>query len=143
MPRRFLTAEDVRRSQAAEIVIDAETLVTPQTLEAAQAANVRIRTATGPYKEPAPDRSPDSERAMRTLPHLPEPNEEPTAGSSVIVTAVGKNRPGVLAEITAAIGEGGANIHDISQRIIAGFFHLIVVVELSPSTNFSEMKTRL
>jgi ACT domain-containing protein len=143
MPRRFLTADDVRRANGREIVVDAETLVTPQALEAAQAAGVAIRTMSGPYKEPAPDRGPDSERAMRTLPHLPEPSEEPSAGTSIIVTAVGKNRPGVLAEITAAIGQNGASVHDISQRVIEGFFHLILIVETTPGTTFGDLKQRL
>jgi len=43
------------------------------------------------------------------------------------VTAVGKNRPFVLAEITTKIGELNGDILDISQRIISGYFSTIFV----------------
>jgi len=36
MARKFLTAEDVRHAGASEIVVDAETIVTPQALAAAR-----------------------------------------------------------------------------------------------------------
>jgi ACT domain-containing protein len=143
MAARFLTAEDVRRAGAGEIVVEEGTVVTPQALETAQAAGVVIRTASGPYREPPPDRGPDSERAARSLPHLPEPVEDTASGASVVITAVGKNRPGVLAELTSEVGKAGASVHDISQRVIEGYFHLILVVELTPGTNFGDLKQHL
>jgi ACT domain-containing protein len=143
MARKFLTAEDVRQSGSGEIVIDEETIVTPQALEAARVASVVIRTAQGAYAEPTPDRGPDADRAMRSLPHLPEPDEEDTAGAGVIITAVGKNRAGVLAELTGALAQAGVSVHDISQRVIEGYFHLILVVELEPGGSFGPIKQRL
>lgn len=143
MARRFLTAEDVRRAGAAEIVVDESTLVTPQALEAAEQAGIRIRTASGSYREPAPDRGPDAERTRQTLPHLPEPEDQPELSSSAIVTAVGKNRPGVLAAITARIAEQGGNVHDVSQKVLEGYFHMILTVELSDPTRFGPFKEAL
>ena len=56
MARRFLTAEDVRRAGSGEIVVDADTVVTPHALEAAGAAGITIRTAEGgAWSEPEPD----------------------------------------------------------------------------------------
>ena len=144
MPRRFLTAEDVRRAAGPEIVVDESTVVTPHAIEAARAAGVTIKTASGPWREPEPDRGPDSggDAAAHRPPHLPEPpadTESPTA----VVTAVGKNRAGVLAELTAAIAELGGNIHDVTQRIVADYFHIVLVVELAGSGNFPDLKTKL
>jgi ACT domain-containing protein len=48
---------------------------------------------------------------------------------SVIVTVVGRNRPGVLAEVTGAIAEVGANVLDIHQKMVSEFFNLILLVD--------------
>jgi ACT domain-containing protein len=145
VPRRFLTAEDVRRLAATtrEIVLDEDTLATPQALEAAAGLAIVVRSGpSAAYREPVPDRGPDAERAMRSLPKLPEPkDEEPLTG--VVITAVGKNRPGVLAEITATLAQTGGNIHDISQKMIEGYFHMVLSVELAPGTSFGPLKTAM
>ena len=142
MPRRFLTAEDVRRATGKEIVVDVMTVVTPQALETAQAAGVRIRTANGDYREPEPYRGPDAARSQVTLPHLPEPSSEFT-GTGFIVTAVGKNRPGVLAEITNSLLRWNAGVRDISQKMVEDYFHLVLMVELSDPSSFGELKSTL
>lgn len=142
MPRRFLTVEDLRRLQASgrEVVIDADTLLTPHAEAFAAEQGLTLRTQSGAaYVEPAPDRGPDAERAKSSLPNLPEPiDDEPR--TSVVVTAVGKNRPGVLAEITTALAQSEASVHDISQRMIEGYFHMVLTVELTGGANFAQMK---
>jgi ACT domain-containing protein len=146
MPRRFLTVEDLRRlcegGGAREIVVDEQTIVTPQAMEEAQRIGVAIRSgAGGQYVEPAPDRGPDAEVAQRALPHLPEPVDESLGvGHGVVVTAVGKNRPGVLAEITSTLAKMDANVLDISQKMIEGYFHMVLTVELPPGVSFGEVK---
>lgn len=146
MTRRFLTAEDVRRLGGPVIQVDEETVVTPQALDAASAAGITIQTggagAPRPYTPPAPDRGPDAGRAMETLAHLPEPHSE-FAGTGVIVTVIGKNRPGLLAEITAYLAGHGCNIHKVSQEIVDGFFHLILSVEMPQEGQFAELKSGL
>jgi ACT domain-containing protein len=140
--RRYLTADDVRRLAAAggPIVVDAETLATPHALSVAEELGVRIVTgAGGAYADPAPDRGPDAERARRSLPNLPEPADDDPV-TSVVITAVGRNRPGVLAEITAALAQGGGSVHDISQKMIEGYFHMVLTVELPPGAKFGELK---
>jgi ACT domain-containing protein len=149
MSHRWLTAEDVRRASSSqsggELVVDAGTVVTPQAMEVAEALGLTIRTSDGNYTEPAPDRGPDAVRASHTLSNLPEPGSgdlESTANGAV-VTVVGRNRAGVLAEITRVLSEAGCNVHDISQRIIADYFHLILTVEFPPAGNFGELKQTL
>ena len=146
MSRLFLTVEDLNRAGGKDVWVDEGTVVTPQAQEAARAAGIAIRTPSGVWSEPMPDRGPDAERAARQLPNLPEPTAATGDGSTptgFVVTAVGKNRPGVLAEITAALGEGQAGIRDISQRMVEGYFHLILTVETPGGMPFDELKARL
>lgn len=145
MAQRYLTSEDVRRAREGVIVVDEATLVTPQAFEAARELGVEIRTGSGAYAPPPPDRGPDAEKALRTLPHLPEPpgDADIDAATSLVVTAVGRNRAGVLAEITAALAKSGASVHDISQKMVEGFFHLVLIVEVPPGAAFDDMKRDL
>ena len=59
------------------------------------------------------------------------------------MTAVGRNRRGVLAELTAELSAAGANVHDVSQKVIEGFFHLILVCELEAGVGFAELQRRV
>lgn len=141
MPKRFLTAEDVRRAGSArELAIDADTLVTPQALEAARAAGIELKSGGGAWSEPAPDRGPDAARAQRSLPHLPEPSDPMTNATGVVVSALGRNRPGVLMEITSALGQAGANVLNLSQSVADGYFQLILSVELPAGGAFADLK---
>jgi ACT domain-containing protein len=142
MSRRFLTAEDVRRAGGGELVVDADTVVTPQAQEVARSLGVQIRTGAGAYAEPAPDRGPDAAREQERPHVIPEPESE-LQGTGVIVTAVGPNRPGVLAEITTVIGAHCASIRDISQKMVDPYFHLVLVCELDEEASFSRLKAAL
>ena len=142
MPRRFLTAEDVRRAGSGPLEVAPETVVTPHARQVAEELGVRLVTGSEDWAPSAPDRGPDAEGTRATLPHLPEPEGDDESGS-VIVTAVGRNRPGVLAEITGVLSESGASIADVSQRMIEGFFHMVLVVNLTPDCNFADLKEKL
>jgi ACT domain-containing protein len=48
---------------------------------------------------------------------------------TIIVSCVGVNRPGVLSEVTSAIGLLNGDIQDVSQRITGGWFNAILVVD--------------
>ena len=146
MTRRFLTAEDVRRlmqSGGGELLVDANTVVTPQALEVAQAAGITINSGGKAWTPPQPDRGPDAERAMKTLSTLPEPMGGKMDGTGVIVTVVGKNRPGVLAEITAHLAAANCSINKVSQEIVEGFFHLILTIDLNGTSSFESLKADL
>lgn len=143
MSRRFLTSEDVRRVEGREIRVDAETVVTPQALEEAERRGIAVVDASGPWREPPPDRGPDAARAQGSLPNLPEPAAEEGTPTGVVVTAVGSNRPGILAEVTAALDGVQANVLDVSQRVTGQYFQLILVVELASTGNFADLKNCL
>lgn len=143
MAKRFLTAEDVHRAQTAEIVVDPETVVTPQAQAAADARGIVIRTPDGPWVEPTPDRGPEARYATRALPHLPEPSAGPGDEAGFVVTVVGRDRAGILAEVTSALSSFGCNVQDISQKTVEGYFHLILTVTLPARVSFGDAKAGL
>jgi len=144
MSRRFITALDVRRSTEREILVDENTIVTPQALDVARSMGIVVRSASGAYTEPEPDRGPDAALAPNHLPHLPEPiDPQAEGGTGVVVTVVGRNRPGVLAEITARIAELGLSIEDISQKTVDKYFHLVLLLNMPAGSDFGRLKTSL
>jgi ACT domain-containing protein len=144
MGKRFITVEDIQRAGRGPLVVDADTVVTPQAQLAAEAAGIVIQTSGGHvYSEPVPDRGPDAARSTDPIHRLPEPEGPMCQGTGVVVTVVGRNRPGILAEITVAIGEAGASVVDISQRTVDAFFHLVLTVELMGDSDFAGLKQRL
>jgi ACT domain-containing protein len=142
---RFLTSEDVRRASGRVIEIEEGTIVTAQAQDTARDAGIVIKTRSGSYSEPAPSRGPDAGQAQRSLPHLPEPPAEGELASftGVVITAAGRNRPGVLAEITAALANSKASVLDISQKVVEGYFHIVLMVELPPGSGFAQIKSTL
>ncbi|QVL35809.1 ACT domain-containing protein [Aminirod propionatiphilus] len=65
-------------------------------------------------------------------------------GTRAVITVVGQDRVGIIAGITAVLAEKGANILDISQTIVSGFFSMITVADISGCTvGFSELKETL
>ena len=62
----------------------------------------------------------------------------------IIITVVGHDRTGIIAKVTTLLYESGINILDISQTIVAGFFNMMVVADMSGSTlSFDEIDERL
>jgi len=66
------------------------------------------------------------------------------SSNEVIVTVVGRNRPGVLAEVTSAIASMNGNVMDINQKMLDEFFNLIMIVDLGTSkVPFEEFQKNL
>ena len=54
-----------------------------------------------------------------------------------VLTVLGKDRPGIIAEVTGALFRSGCNLEDISMTILEGEFAMIVVVCLSKKARTS------
>jgi ACT domain-containing protein len=69
----------------------------------------------------------------------------PGSRERAVITATGLNRPGVVAALTKVLAEGGADIADISQTIVAGYFTMIIVCDFDTSggTTFRAFKDRV
>lgn len=61
-----------------------------------------------------------------------------------IITVVGKDRPGIIAGITAALYAMNINILDLSQTIMDNYFTMTMLVDHEQATaSFDESKERL
>jgi ACT domain-containing protein len=153
MARRILTKQDVlAHASYGRIEVGPDDIVTPAALEAARRAAVEIVQGAGAPVLPgaalleAGTRAPGP--ALARLAAAARSSPPPGAGedgeNEVILTCVGRNRPGVLAEITARVAASHGNILNISQRIVENYFFAILVIDASGLvTDFNTFKTDL
>ena len=134
MSRRIITAEDVQRMEPGErlLVDDAVTLTAVARDLAGRRGVVVVEDADVADARPT---SGDDAAALPTPDAVARSVSGPVEGrpGRIIVTSVGVNRPGILSEVTAAIGRLGGDIQDVSQLIRGGYFHAILIVDISGS----------
>ncbi len=58
-------------------------------------------------------------------------NEE---GKRIIITVIGHDRVGIIAGIANILAEARINILDINQTILQGFFTMVMVADMTDST---------
>jgi ACT domain-containing protein len=64
--------------------------------------------------------------------------------SRVIVTVIGEDKVGIIANVSAVLAAAHANIIDISQTTMDEFFAMIMMADLEKATlPFDEIKRRL
>ena len=62
----------------------------------------------------------------------------------VIVTVIGEDKVGIIANVSTLLAEANANIVDISQTTLREFFTMIMLVDMEKATvPFDELKRRL
>ena len=49
----------------------------------------------------------------------------------VIITVVGKDAVGIIAKVCTYLADSQVNILDISQTIVAGYFNMMMIVDLN------------
>lgn len=57
----------------------------------------------------------------------------------LILTALGKDRPGIVAEVSKVLFEAGCNIEDSSMTILEGEFAMILVISLTDRLDLAEL----
>lgn len=61
-----------------------------------------------------------------------------------VVTVIGKDKIGIIANVTSVLAENNINILDISQTILQDYFTMIMIVDLEKmQTNFQDIKVKL
>lgn len=50
-----------------------------------------------------------------------------------IVTVIGRDKPGIIASVSALLAENIINIEDISQTVMQGFFTMVMLVNVDNS----------
>lgn len=62
----------------------------------------------------------------------------------VVISVLGADRKGIIANVTRILYEHDANILDISQTIISGLFSMILIADISSELcSFDSLKTSL
>src|SRR5687767_4021858 len=56
----------------------------------------------------------------------------------VAVTAVGADRPGIVAAVTKVLFDRGANIEDSRMAILGGHFAMVLIVETADATGLEQ-----
>ena len=51
-----------------------------------------------------------------------------------IITVVGRDTVGIIAQVCTHLAADGINILDISQTIVQGYFNMMMIVDMSQST---------
>lgn len=65
-------------------------------------------------------------------------------GTQVIVTVFGKNKAGVLADVSRCLADFNANVIDISQKILQDWFTMILIIDIEQLTSsFAALKKAL
>ncbi len=60
-----------------------------------------------------------------------------------IVTVIGKDKVGIIAKVSGAISEMGANVEDISQTVMQGYFAMMMMVEVKNEKDMSKIAKNL
>ena len=61
-----------------------------------------------------------------------------------IVTVIGKDRVGIIADVTALLAQYGVNVLDISQTVMQGYFTMMMATEVSAcNVPLGELVTRM
>lgn len=61
-----------------------------------------------------------------------------------IVTVLGKDRVGIIADVTALMAQYGVNVLDITQTVLQGYFTMIMLVDATAcSIPFGELAGKL
>lgn len=61
-----------------------------------------------------------------------------------IITVVGKDQVGIIAQVCQALAKTNINILDISQTILDGYFNMMMIVDMSSSKEqFADVSDQL
>ena len=61
-----------------------------------------------------------------------------------VVTVIGKDRTGIIYNVSKILAESNANIEDISQTVMQDFFNMIMLVDVTKMTcDFAQLKEEL
>ena len=62
----------------------------------------------------------------------------------IIVTVIGQDRTGIIAETSRVLADAGVNIVDISQTLLGEFFVMIMMADMTKATlSLDQLKSRL
>lgn len=126
-------------------IVEAELGHSEAALESVIAEEVRSQLGGGGASSNAPIDGPIESSVAQAVSsvlnakHLAEGNT-----AQAVITVAGENNAGIVAGVSAAIGQMGANIVDISQTVVGEYFTMILVVDIQElerkGTSFSDFR---
>lgn len=67
-----------------------------------------------------------------------------TSSNRVVITVLGKNRPGIVAGVTRVLSDANVDIRDITQSIIEDIFTMTLIADTSAaSLDFAQLQGTL
>lgn len=67
-----------------------------------------------------------------------------TSSNRIVITVLGKNRPGIVAGVTRVLSEANVDIRDITQSIIEDIFTMTLLADVAESTlDFTQLQEAL
>ena len=51
----------------------------------------------------------------------------------VVITVVGRDKVGIIAQVSAVLADNGVNILNINQNILDGYFNMVMIAEMDGS----------
>ena len=60
-----------------------------------------------------------------------------------IITVLGKDKVGIIAEVCTFLSARQVNILDISQTIVQGYFSMLMIVDMPERTDFAQIAGEL
>ena len=70
--------------------------------------------------------------------------EKSSAHTHIVIAVIGRDRPGIMAGVTAVLAQGGANILDVSQTIMSDLFSMVMLVDIMAiGGTFAQLKLDL
>ena len=66
------------------------------------------------------------------------------SSNRIVITVLGKNRPGIVAGVTRVLGDANVDIRDITQSIIEDIFTMTMLADMSESKlDFTQIQKAL
>jgi glycine cleavage system transcriptional repressor len=61
----------------------------------------------------------------------------------MVISVMAKDRPGIVAEVTAGISELGGNLADLRESVLCGYFTMILIAGFPPGISVEEVESAL
>ena len=65
------------------------------------------------------------------------------SGTSMVISVMDKDRPGIVAEITDGISSLGGNLADLRESVLCGYFTMILVADFPVGISEEQVRTTL
>ena len=63
---------------------------------------------------------------------------------NAVISVIGKDTVGILAAVSGLCAQVNANVQDVTQSVLGGYFAMIVVVDISKcNVDLSDLRTQL